>query len=141
MGPPNDRAVDTPRSREPVLGDLVGFDPPDRRGSAPASLLAAPDLEPRADVSWWGIGYHGPTGGLLVAEACCGTQEVRSQIVSVDADSGLVLGTIVRGGWWIVAPDASGRHLLLVDDQGRVYVSRDGGEPQLVAEGFSDVVW
>lgn len=112
---------------------------PDR---PPASLLAAPEVEPlRADVSWWGVGYHAPTGGLLVAEACCETRAVRGQIVSVDADSGRVLGTIARGGWWVVEPDASGRHLLLVDDQGRVYVSRDGDEPQLVAEGFSDVAW
>ncbi len=112
---------------------------PDR---PPASLLDAPEVEPLvAGAEWWGVGYDVRTGGLLVAEACCRPDAPRTRIVSIDPDSGQELGTIVRGGWWGVEPDASGQHLLLVDDAGHVYVALDGQAPQHVADGFWGVDW
>ena len=109
----------------------------------PASLLEAPEVEPGVpDVTgWWAVGSDRPIGGVLVRETCCGLVGTDNRIVSVDPDSGEELGTVVPGAWFVVEPDASGRHLLLVDDQGIVYVARDGEAPQPVADGFLEVAW
>src|SRR6266542_134898 len=111
--------------------------------SPPTAVVDAPEVEPVvSDVSSWrAVGYHGPTDGLLAVEACCGLQGGTMRVVSVDPDTGRELGTIVRGGWWVVEPDASGRDLLLIDDQGSVHVARDGEATRHVADGFADVDW
>ncbi len=111
--------------------------------SPPTAAIDAPEVEPVVpDVSSWrAVGYHGPTDGLLAVEACCGLQGGTMRVVSVDPDTGRELGTIVRGGWWVVEPDASGRDLLLIDDQGSVHVARDGEATRHVADGFADVDW
>ncbi|MQA99206.1 MAG: hypothetical protein GEU78_02760 [Actinobacteria bacterium] len=116
----------------------------------PAALVDAPSVPaPTRDTSRGGLyGYHAPTGGVVI-----GQQRVKGRVggvvqyadrrryVSVDPDTGELLATVARGDWWQIHPDSSGRHLLLVDFKDRVYLSRDGGEPQLIAEGFSDVAW
>ena len=111
---------------------------PDR---APSNLIDARSLPSPApgQVRWGLYGYHARTGGLVVGQEEPPGRRVR--MVSVDPDTGEVLATVARGSWWQVHPDSSGRHLLLVDFRDRVYLSRDGGEPQLIAHGFSDVAW
>lgn len=92
-------------------------------------------------------GYHAPTGGVVV-----GQQRVERVgdvllpegphgYVSVDPDTGEVLTTVDWNAWEEVHPDASGRHLLLLDNRGRVHISRDDGEPRLIAHGFSNIAW
>jgi hypothetical protein len=107
----------------------------------PADLLGAPSMpDPASDTIRWGpYGYDAQTGGVIVGQE--GSDDQRLRFVSVDPDTGEVLEAVVSGSWWQVHPDASGRDLLLLDFQDRVYVSRDGAEPQLVAEGFTDVAW
>ncbi|MGH2698674.1 MAG: TolB family protein [Actinomycetota bacterium] len=107
----------------------------------PTDLLAAPSVpDPAPHSARWGLyGHHAPTGGLVLGEEA--PRGARSRMVSVDPDTGEVLATVARGGWWQVHPDRSGRHLLLVDFRDRVCVARPGGRPQLIARGFSDVAW
>lgn len=122
-------------------GEIAVIDPV----RPPADLLEAPTVpNPVPDTVRWGLyGSHAPTGGLIVGqEACCGATPGPIEMVSVDPETGEVLARVVDGGWWQVHPDASGRHLLLLDEYGgRAYVAVDGGEPALVAEGFADVAW
>jgi hypothetical protein len=106
----------------------------------PAKLIDAPSVPTARGTKTFGLyGYHPLTGGVVRGEERRRDQPVR--FVSVDPDTGEVLGTVVRGSWWEVHPDASGLHLLLLDFGDGVHISRDGGKPQLIAEGFSDVAW
>lgn len=119
----------------PVSIRLVDPDRP------PASLLQAPEVVPaRPGSTWWALGGT-PTGGLVVAEACCRPDAVRSHVISVDPDTGEQLSTVAYGAWWIAEPDPSGRYLLIVDDEGVVSLARAGEAPRRVAEGFVDVDW
>lgn len=115
----------------------------------PADLLDALLVPaPRNAVRWGLYGYHAPTSGVIV-----GQQRIEGQVggvlqpadqlryVSVDTETGDVVATVARGSWSRIQPDASGRHLLLVDSRGRVYVAADGGEPELIVEGFADAAW
>lgn len=112
-------------------------------GAPPADLLdAAAVPDPEDGTARFGIyGLDGSTGGLVVGESCCRPTFQRQRFVAIDPDTGEVLRTVVRGGWWQVHPDVSGANLLLLDFRARVYVSRDGADPVLLAEGFSDVAW
>lgn len=107
----------------------------------PADLLGAPSVpDPAPDTIRWGpYGYDAQTGGVIVGQE--GPDDLPLRFVSVDPDTGEVLATVVSGSWWQVHPHGSGRDLLLLDFQDRVYISRDGAEPRLVAEGFTDVAW
>lgn len=116
---------------------------------APAELLDAPSVVTPPDTVRWGLyAYHASTGGVIVGQQRTegrigGVVQLadRLRLVSVDPDTGEVLATVMRRDWSQIHPDTSGRNLLLLDGRGRVYVSRDGGEPELMAEGFSDVDW
>jgi hypothetical protein len=115
----------------------------------PDDLLDAPSVPtPRNAVRWDLDGYHAPTGGFIVGQQNIegrvgGVLQLGDQLrhVSVDTETGDVLATVARGSWSRITPVASGQHLLLVDSRGRVYVAIDGGEPQLIAEGFADAAW
>jgi hypothetical protein len=116
----------------------------------PDALVDAPAVpDPTHDAIRAGLyGYHALTGGVVL-----GRQRVESRVgsvvqlgdrlryVSVNRDTGEVLATVARGAWRQIHPESSGRHLLLVDFKDRVYLSSGGGEPQLIAKGFSDVAW
>lgn len=112
---------------------------------APPDLVDAPSLPNPPNTGEIGLyGYHAPTAGAIVGQFIQGEGPSPGgpvRYVSVDPDTGEVLATVVRGGWWQVHPDASGRDLLLLDFRDRVYVSRDGSDPQPIAEGFSDLAW
>jgi len=109
----------------------------------PASLEDAATIEPLVkDVtSWRALAYRAPSAGVLIGETCCGPLGESSRIVSVDPDTGDEQGTVVPGLWFVADPDASGRHLLLVDAGGRAFVAGEAGAPRRVAEGFVDVAW
>jgi hypothetical protein len=106
----------------------------------PADLIHAPSVPTPRETKTFGLyGFHPQTGGVVRGEERQEDKPVR--VVSVDPDTGETLETVLRGSWWQVHPDPIGRNLLLLDFRDRVYISRDGDEPQQIAGGFSDVAW
>ena len=100
------------------------------------------------EAGWTVVGYHVPTGGLVVRHSCCSTyatDEVEeSSVISVTAD-GEILSTLLPTADWIdIELDGSGRNFLLLEMGGGVYrIDETGAEPVAIpgAEGFEDIDW
>lgn len=102
----------------------------------------------RKGAGWTVVGYHVPSGGLVVRQYCCSTyatDEVdESSVVSVTADGEVITTLLPTADWIDIELDASGRNFLLLEMGGAVYRMDDAGaEPQPIADaaGFEDIDW
>lgn len=99
--------------------------------------LIDPIMQPELDgPNWHVVGYHEPTGGLIVNETCCfyGEDAPAYAVRAVNPDTGEVLATLAESATWVAGNvDATGGSVLL-----RFQSASDGSISKMVVIGSDE---